>query len=169
MNMKSHDITLHRIIILSAKTAMSYCVFLIFLFTVPVYDAIQEVGGISQIFKDKTHIVLGDSALIVEIADTSAERARGLSSRDSIPNGWGMFFIFDKPGLHSIWMKEMNFPIDIIWLSDKKQVISIKENVSPNSYPTTFEPAREALYVLEVKSGFVQENGIKLGDQLTTF
>ena len=167
--MNSQHLTMDKLVMLIAKTTLSFCVFYVFLFTVPIYDAFKEIGGISNIFKSKSHIVIGETSLIIETADSSFERARGLSHRKEITDGWGMLFVFEESGYHGIWMKDMNFPIDIIWLNEVKQVVTAKKNITPETYPETFEPAQEATYVLEVKSGFVEENGIKIGDQLTTF
>jgi len=64
-----------------------------------------------------------------------------------------MLFVFENPGIHGIWMKDMKFPIDIIWLDKDMSVISKELNVSPDTYPQVFYPSREAYYVLEVKAG----------------
>jgi uncharacterized membrane protein (UPF0127 family) len=167
--MPKSQLSLDGIIILVAKTILGFAVFYFSLFSAPIYKVIQEVGGISQVFKTKEYVVIGDSSLIIETADTKEKRLIGLSNRSNLAANQGMFFVFEEPGYHRIWMKDMNFPIDIIWLNDVKQVVSIKENVTPDTYPESFKPSKESLYVLEVESGFVKKKGIKIGDQLTTF
>jgi uncharacterized membrane protein (UPF0127 family) len=73
------------------------------------------------------------------------------SEREDDP---GLLFVFDEPGLHGIWMKDMRFPIDILWLDDAFQVVDVRKNVAPDSYPTVFKPTKPARYVLEVTAGF---------------
>ena len=60
-------------------------------------------------------------------------------------------------------MKEMNFPIDIIWLDENLKIVAIKENAMTESYPEVFTPSTPARYVLEVPAGFVQKNKISVG------
>jgi len=60
----------------------------------------------------------------------------------------------------------MNFSIDIAWLDENFEIIYIKDEVLPESYPETFTPSAPSLYVLEVVSNFFKENEIKVGDTL---
>lgn len=93
----------------------------------------------------------------VDIANTPELRELGLSGRDSLATGTGMLFIFDAAGQWGFWMKGMSFPIDIIWLDQDFKPVQVATNVSPNSYPKTFYPRQEALYVLELPAGAWQE------------
>lgn len=87
----------------------------------------------------------------------------GLSDRPILAENSGLFFIFPYSDTHGIWMKEMNFPIDIIWLDENYQIVAVKENAAPDSYPEVFKPTTPALYVLEVPAGFVQKHKISVG------
>lgn len=109
---------------------------------------------------------LGDNAYTLEIADTPEKRVLGLSGRESLGKLEGMLFVFDKPGFHGIWMKDMNFDIDILWLDQDKRVVHIKEHASPSSYPTVFYPRERSRYVIELKAGEIARNGITQGDIL---
>jgi hypothetical protein len=112
-------------------------------------------------------IIIGDSAVTVEIADTHDERILGLSGREFLKPNTGMFFVFDDPDTYGIWMKDMKFNLDIIWLDQFGEIIHIKEDATPESYPdTTFVPDKPALYVLEVPAGFIQEKHLELGDRI---
>lgn len=114
----------------------------------------------------------------VELALTPQEQAQGLSGRRGLKEGEGMLFVFPRPGKYSFWMKNMNFPIDIIWLADPPllseggarggdlKVIYIKKDAQPESYPETYEPDRNAKYVLEVTAGFSQKNNLRAGDKV---
>ena len=156
-------VTLNTLVILSMRTVLSFFVFVIFLFTVPIFNEVKA----SFYELPKSHIVIGETSLVVGVADTTTERIQGLSGRESMEYKEGLLFIFDELDFHSIWMKEMNFSIDIIWLNNLQQVMHIEKDVSPDTYPESFRPDQKSRYVLEVSSGFVQKEGIKIGDQMT--
>lgn len=63
-------------------------------------------------------------------------------------------------------MKDMKFPIDVIWLDGDYYVIDIAQSVEPNSFPEVFEPSEPALYILEVNAGFAKRYGVEVGDSL---
>ena|SRR3989344_8908908 len=110
-------------------------------------------------------ITLGESIFRVEVSETSEERARGLSGLKSLPEGGGMLFVFPESSKPGIWMKEMLFPIDIVWLDKDGVVVWIVKNASPDSYPFVYEPEVEAFYVLEINAGVINARGIKIGDR----
>ena len=103
----------------------------------------------------------------VTIADSPQEREQGLSGRAQLPPDEGLLFIFGEPGAYGFWMKDMIFPIDILWFSAIRELIHVEELVSPDSYPTQYTPQGDSLYVLEVPAGFVEENEVNIGDKLT--
>ncbi len=113
------------------------------------------------------YLVIGDAKLKIILADKEDKRILGLSGKDSLEKNQGMLFMFEKEDRHGIWMKDMKFSIDIIWLDSKFQVIDFISDVSPNSYPNVFKPKKNAKYILEVNSGFIKTNGIKIDDQAT--
>ncbi len=108
----------------------------------------------------------GGVSLRIEVASTSEAQARGLSGRARIPGDYGMFFVFQKDGMYGFWMKDMLVPIDIFWLDDKGQVISIAENVATSSYPNVFYPNAQARYVLETVAGFARAHNITTSTKL---
>jgi uncharacterized membrane protein (UPF0127 family) len=112
-------------------------------------------------------VVIGDTVVPVDIADTPEERERGLSGRPSLAQGTGLLFVFEDSRRHGFWMKDMSFPIDMIWAREDGVIISIERNVSPESYPKVFYPSEAAKYVLEVPAGFCDEHGIALGQTLS--
>src|SRR6185369_7191082 len=90
----------------------------------------------------------------VELATMRAEQEKGLSGRSSLAPDEGMLFVFSG-GAPRFWMKDMNFPIDMIWIGEDLRVVYIKKDARPESYPETYGPAstqggpdREAKYVL---------------------
>lgn len=109
-------------------------------------------------------VEINSSKIIVSLASTPEEKARGLSGRTSLPADEGMLFVYDRPEVQKFWMKDMNFPIDIIWIGTDKTVVDIANNLDPGTYPETFSPDAPAQYVLEVNAGYAQGHGISLGD-----
>lgn len=97
------------------------------------------------------------------IADTEFLRARGLSGRPSLGENEGMLFVFPEERKLSFWMKEMHFPIDIIWIDAGMRVVGISYDLLPESYPETFSPPELAQYALEVHAGFSKLHGIAPG------
>lgn len=111
-------------------------------------------------------IKIGEHELVVEIADEAAEQVRGLSGRETLAEGRGMLFVYDKPAVRSFWMKDMQFSIDIMWIGENKKVVGIEHAVSPNTYPQTFSPPVPVQYVLEVPAGWAEKNNIRKEDPL---
>ena len=68
-------------------------------------------------------VYLGAKALEVTIADEPSERVAGLSGVESLRDFQGKLFIFDTDAQHRIWMKDMKFALDIIWIDKNLQVI----------------------------------------------
>ena len=119
----------------------------------------------SQQFPDDQYrqLEIADTEVAVEVVETQEEREKGLSGRSELPEGEGMLFVFDEPGLYSFHMKDMEFAIDIIWMDESKRVVGIMRDVSPDTYPQVFTPDSMSRYVLEVPSGFSEEHGVSRG------
>ena len=100
----------------------------------------------------------------IDFARTKEARERGLSGREGLDRDAGLWFALLGEKENGIWMKEMKFPIDIIWTDDVYHIIDVKENARPDSYPEIFYPRAEASHVLEVNAGFVGEHQIEIGD-----
>ncbi len=104
---------------------------------------------------------------LVGVADTYNSRLKGLSGRKGLKSTEGLLFIFDKSDFHKFWMKDMLFPIDIIWVDEDFKVVSVTRSVLPESYPKIFEPPRPVRYVIETDIYFTEAFGIKEGDIVT--
>lgn len=115
----------------------------------------------------KTQTVqIGGANIQAELATTEAERIQGLSSRSSLVSSTGMFFVFDYPSNWGIWMKDMRFPIDVLWVTGDLKVNYIVENMLPASYPKVYSSLEPTLYVLEVPAGTVKNYGIVVGQDV---
>ena len=111
-------------------------------------------------------ITIGVVSVAVEVADTESLRERGLSGRSDLRSGNGMLFVFDTDGLWNIWMKDMRFPIDIVWADVDGKVVTVALDIAPETYPEVFSPSSPARYVLELPAGFAAAHGIVEGGQI---
>lgn len=99
----------------------------------------------------------------LEIADSPEERQIGLMQHDILQDDTGMWFIFTSEDRHSIWMKNMKFPIDIIWVDSNYKVVDIKRNAEPcTDGCEVYSPSKDAKYVLEVNV----DSKINIGDRV---
>lgn len=114
----------------------------------PVAQTTAEFGGVS---------------LKIDYATTEAEREKGLGDRTSVPDDYGMLFIFPKDDYYGFWMKDMLVPIDMFWLDSQGHVVSIEQNAATSSYPDVFYPTVPARYVLETVAGFARKYSIATG------
>ena len=111
-------------------------------------------------------IKIDDTVLEVQIADTEPRRVRGLMFQEQLPYNEGMIFVFDNVGTHSLWMLNMQFPLDMIWFDSFGQVVHIEKNVPPCKSAletvtcTGINPGENSMYILEVTAGFVDKFGI---------
>ena len=104
-------------------------------------------------------ITIGDKKYKVEIADTPEKQEKGLMGRKSLPEDQGMLFIYDEPQDLSYWMKDTLISLDIIFIDDDMEVVSVKQGQPMSEEPIT---ENDVQYVLEVNSN----SGIEEGDQL---
>lgn len=136
----------------------------IILFFIQNFETPIEKHTTSDAFYDKSALLIANSVVNLEIADTLEKRIQGLSGRDRLNNNHGLLFVFEKPDFYGIWMKEMKFAIDIIWLDENLSVVDFKKSITPETFPEVFYPVSPALYVLELNAGFLDENPVKIGD-----
>lgn len=100
------------------------------------------------------------------VAKTLKETQVGLSEKKSLDQNSGMLFVFENPAFYSFWMKDMKFPIDIIFIKDDK-IVTIYENVKPpkttNESLPTYKPDEPADKVLEINADLSKKYDIKKG------
>jgi uncharacterized membrane protein (UPF0127 family) len=118
-------------------------------------------------------VTIGSHEINVETAAGAKELAEGLSGRPCIAANWGMLFDFGHDGRYAIWMKDMKFPIDVIWISSSHKIAAIEIDFQPSTYnkqkPDQSErrenqiPAR---YVLEVKANLSKDLNLSLGQSV---
>ena len=116
-------------------------------------------------FRSTTRVDLGSGVYQLWTAESEATREQGLSGVRSLPAFGGLLMKFDTDQKWGIWMKNMHFPIDIIWLDKNKQVIYIVRDAQPDDSAnrTVFTPKEDARYVIELPAGTVKDAGIRPG------
>ena len=121
--------------------------------------------------QDYIHAIVKTSAgekIFVEVADTREKRSLGLGNRSGLKNGWGMLFVFEKHKKHRFWMKDMQFPLDIIWL-DNHRIVHILRNVQPSKSGVNLSvmtPPVAGNFVLEIEAGHATELKLQVGQHM---
>jgi uncharacterized membrane protein (UPF0127 family) len=115
---------------------------------------------------------LAGQTLNIELADTQVKREQGLSGRDAIADDQGMLFLFDQPVRQDFWMKGMKFPIDIVWIADDKVAdltkdAKVQPDVQTDQDYALYSPNTAITKVLELKSGWIERFGVKIGDEIS--
>ncbi|KKR13848.1 MAG: hypothetical protein UT40_C0009G0013 [Candidatus Woesebacteria bacterium GW2011_GWA1_39_21b] len=114
----------------------------------------------------KTEIKLGGNKLIVELAENKKQQERGLSYRQNLADQAGMLFIFSRPGKPGFWLKDMNFPLDLVWIDADQNIVHLTKNLTPDTYPKTFSSPLPIKYVLEIKAGQADQLKLAIGQRL---
>lgn len=108
-------------------------------------------------------MVIGETKVMASIASTTDSRIKGLSGTPYLPAEIVKLFVFEKSDNWGFWMQDMQYGLDIIWVSAEAEIVHLEKSVSPITYPKIFTPDFPALYVLETRAGFVEINNIKVG------
>jgi len=113
----------------------------------------------------QTKVVINNKSIYLEIADQPLKQLKGLSNRKTLAANSGMLFVYPDKKIRSFWMKDMNFPLDIIWINDDK-IVGINKNLAPegNQPIRSYKSPVPVNYVIEVNSGFTDKYGIKIDD-----
>ena len=151
------------------KTSLSATfssIVLVCVVAVTAYYFMHNSPNFSFFGSDSRTIYVNGSSVIVDIATSSAAREKGLSERESLSPGSGMLFVFPTESSWGFWMKDMHFPIDIIWIDNAGTIITISADTSPDSFPQVFYPTGNARFVLEVPAGFAAAHHVSTGDTI---
>lgn len=137
--------------------------------------AIAVIVGVGLLFwklnYDQQTLRLHGQTYRITVLRTEDELHRGLSGTASLAADHAMVFVFPREDKWSIWMKDMNYPIDIVWLDSAKNVVHLEKNVQPSTYNRSepsksklFKSDKVARYVIELASGTIERTGIVIGD-----
>ncbi len=144
-----------------------FCTIFIYFWFVPFFGSNFAFAEV----QDYAHAIVTTSTgkkISVEVADTVEKRSLGLGKRSSLENGWGMLFVFEKRKQHGFWMKDMEFPLDIIWL-DNHRIAYILRNVQPAKsgvIPPVMTPPVAGNFVLEIDAGRADDLKLQVGQRL---
>lgn len=116
----------------------------------------------------KATVKIGGQEIHVLVADTYNHRLKGWSDRKDMGKYGGMLFVFPDRGQHAMVMRDMHFPLDIIWL-DGNKVVDIAPNLPPEpglpeAQLTVYMARSASTLVLELPAGFKEKTGLKIGD-----
>ena len=118
---------------------------------------------------DLATVTVGDASFTVELAATPAQQFQGLSGRPNLAVGTGMLFAFEQEGKRAFWMKDMRFPLDMVWIDAQCRVVDITRDAPPPepgqalSDLPTYGPSAPVIYVLEINAGDPEGAGIRPG------
>jgi uncharacterized membrane protein (UPF0127 family) len=118
------------------------------------------------IYPNTVPITIGSTTVEASVADSLPERIQGLSNTPYLPMEVVKLFVFGAPGQHSIWMKDMNYALDIMWADQVGKIVHIEKNVSPDSFPSSFSSPIPAWYVIEAAAGFIDTNQVTIGNEV---
>ncbi len=107
----------------------------------------------------------GQAQFHIELADDTAERARGLMFRDRMASGAGMLFVYEAPQHAAFWMKNTLIPLDMIFADAQGVVTRVHENAVPQD-ETPIDGGDGVQFVLEINGGLARRLGIAAGAQM---
>ncbi len=129
-------------------------------------DFLYSIRQLRNSGKISRSLSIKDISVKVELADTSVQRELGLSGRGNLEENSGMLFVFTSSDKHTFWMKDMNFPLDFIWINQGK-IVQIDKDVprpTKGKAPVVIKPTTPVNWVLEVNAGFTQNHSLVVGD-----
>ncbi len=116
-------------------------------------------------YGEPTHVInIQGARFFATLANTPEAREKGLSGTEKLDDLQVMLFAFDTNDTHGIWMKDMNYPIDIFWVSEDFQIVHIEKRVGPETFPKTFRPHTPSRYVIESNANVAEAFNIHEGD-----
>jgi hypothetical protein len=122
---------------------------------------------VNNLDKSDLSLKAAASSYLFLLADTPEERSKGLSGVDSLPDNTVLLFSYENTDGCGVWMKDMKFPIDIVWIDENFNVIYFTEGLSPSTYPKTFYPVSQCKYFVEAAEGFIKASDIHMGARVS--
>lgn len=132
-------------------------------------QSILKGGQLPPFFKKTPVVTINSHSFKVTVASSQKDLEIGLSETKSLPQDQGMLFLFQKPGYYSFWMKNMKFPIDIIYINNDTIVTIINNAQVPSNQINlpVYIPTGPLNKVLEIGNGLAQKYNFKNGDKVT--
>ena len=107
-------------------------------------------------------VIFGADSVRAEVARTATARERGLMFRDTLPDGTGMLFVFERPEIQGVWMRDTHVALDAAFIDEASTITSI-EPLEPGDTTVKYSES-PVLFVLETPRGWLAEHGVTVGD-----
>ena len=88
--------------------------------TLPTKNGYQQVN-----------VTVNNVKLVADVAVNDEQKTKGLAVKENLSENEAMLFVFATAGDHAFWMKDMKFPIDIIWMDSNKTVVHVEHSLAP--------------------------------------
>jgi uncharacterized protein len=151
------------------KIKIILLIFGLILFGSVCFSLINLNGIINQPKLQTGEVTINNQVIKVELAQTVSQQSKGLGGRDYLAADSGMLFVFPNMTTRYFWMKDMRFPIDIIWITDDKIVgieAKVPAPIDKQNNLVIYSSPGEVNYVLEVNAGFCEQNNIQIGNKI---
>jgi len=116
-----------------------------------------------------TLVIGGTRTFQVECAVSPEALKKGLSGRKGLTEGTGMLFLFPELKEHTMWMPDMNFPLDVIWLDEQFSIVHISYGLrpcEPDQICPSVSSIYSSMYAIEVVAGQAAAYEFRLGKDL---
>ena len=151
------------------KVLLAFTLLLIVLGAMYLTQSYLKGKGSFSFFKKTPIITINGQSFKAITAVSQQEQEVGLSETESLQQDQGMIFLFEKPDYYSFWMKNMKFPIDIIYIN-QDTIVTIKTNAQPpknnQESPIIYTPTKPSDKVLEIQAGLSEKYKFKNGDKV---
>ena len=116
----------------------------------------------------QTCVLPNGSEIFAEVAIEPDELTRGLMFREKLEPNEGMLFVHPATGHHSVWMRNMLMPLDVVWMSDTGVIVEIVTGATPckSDECPSYGGTKLSAYTLELPAGSVKRNQLKTGDKI---
>jgi uncharacterized membrane protein (UPF0127 family) len=102
---------------------------------------------------------IGEKSIKLKVASTPKSHSIGYqNAKDEPSDEDGILFVYPNECLSTFWMKNVNFPLDILFFNSNKELVG-NQTMPTNSYPKTFKCNIPFQYAVETKAGWYDRNG----------
>jgi hypothetical protein len=120
-----------------------------------------------RVYPETVPMYIAGVPVEASVADSLSERIQGLSGTPYLPASVVKLFSFGAPGSHAIWMKDMKYALDVLWVDEEGKIVHLEENITPATFPQSFGSPVPAWYVIEAVAGFVDMHNVTVGQTVT--
>ena len=144
------------------KKIISAVIFIVIIFGIVYYFSNVKKEVVFEKLDDYKMVSanVGSVETKLYVANTPEKMIKGLSGVEKLEDNEGMIFVYPDEGERIFWMKDMNFPIDILWFNSNNEIVHIEENVLPENYPERYGEGVMAQYIMEFNAGFIERNSL---------